>query len=78
MRGNQYKNGKIFYEGEWVNDKMEGYGKIYIDIVGYYIGEFKGGDINGKGTMYDKNGKIIYSGIFYSKKIIKMMNIPFD
>ena len=52
------KNGKIFYEGDFIKGKFEGTGKI-VDKDGYYmICQFKDGICNGKGKIYDKNDNI--------------------
>ena len=56
------KGGKISYEGEWVDDEMEGNGKFIIENVTYYIGQFKKGLFNGKGIFYNKNGNKKYEG----------------
>ena len=34
----------------------------------YYIGQFKDDLINGKGTLYNKNGNIIYEGDWINNK----------
>ena len=52
------------YEGEYVDDKFEGKGKYTYEDGRYYIGEWKKGLRNGKGTMYYKNGSIQYIGEF--------------
>ena len=59
-----YKNGKMKYEGDFVNDKFEGYGKYIWENGDYYIGEFLNGLRNGKGTKYYKDGNIGYEGDF--------------
>ena len=39
-RGKEYyKNGKIKYEGDFINDKYEGYGKYIWENGEYYIGK---------------------------------------
>ena len=58
-----YRNGKIGFEGDYINDKREGNGK-YI----YYIGQFKNGLKHGKGTYYYSNGKIMYEGDWINDK----------
>jgi hypothetical protein len=70
-----YNNGKIKYEGDFINDKYEGYGK-YIDENGeYYIGEWSNGLRHGKGTIYNKNNTIKYEGDFVNGEFIKQNNI---
>ena len=51
-----YKNGKIQYEGEFINGKFEGKGKFIYDDGDYFIGHFKNGLRNGKGIIYYSNG----------------------
>ena len=63
-----YKNGKIRYEGDFINDKFEGNGKYYYENGEYYIGQFKNGKAHGKGILYYKNEKIKYEGDFINGK----------
>ena len=57
-----YSNGNILYEGDYINDKVEGNGK-YIDENGEcYIGQFKNGLRNGKGIFFSSDGNIKYEG----------------
>ena len=44
-----YNNGKIEYEGEFLNDKFEGNGRCIYDGKQYYIGRLKNGLKVGKG-----------------------------
>ena len=47
-----------------MNDKFDGDGKyVYEDGV-YYIGHFKNGLKHGKGKLFNRDGNIIYEGIF--------------
>ena len=64
-----HKNGKIEYEGDFINGKFEGNGKfIYYDGC-YYIGKFKDGLRNGKGTIYYPNGNIEIEGNFLNNRV---------
>ena len=63
-----YKNGKIQYEGNFINGKFEGNGKFIYDDGYYYIGQFKDGLRNGKGTIYYPNGNIELEGNFINNK----------
>ncbi len=55
---------KFTYEGEFVNDKMEGRGiKTWIKNYRKYVGEFKNDEPNGYGTLTFQNGDI-YEGEF--------------
>ena len=60
---------KFNYDGEWANDKYEGYGTLF-NYGEKYIGNFKNGVKYGKGTLYLKNGDII-EGDFFNGKIKK-------
>ena len=57
------------YEGDFVNDKYEGNGKYIWEDGDIYIGQFKNGLRNGKGTYYNiaekyRNPCIDYLGQF--------------
>jgi len=54
----------IKYEGDYINGKGEGYGKYIWENGDYYIGQWKNGLFNGKGTYYNSNKKIKYEGDF--------------
>ena len=58
---NKYNN--IKYEGDWVEDKYEGKGKL-IEVADckYYIGEFKKGKKQGNGIDYYGDEKKYYEG----------------
>ena len=58
------KNGKIIYEGDYVNDQYEGNGKLIEENGDYYIGQFLNDFKHGKGIEYYKNGKIKKKGKF--------------
>ena len=57
------KNGKLMFEGEYLNGEINGKGKEYDDY-GHliYEGEYLNGKRNGKGKEYDKNGKLKFEG----------------
>ena len=62
-----YEN-KNYYIGQWLNDQINGKGKIYTknnNII--YEGDFVNGKFEGKGTFYDKNGGY-YIGDFCDNK----------
>ena len=65
-----YKNGNIKYEGDWINDEIEGNGKYYWEDGEYYIGQFKNGLRNGKGIKYYSNGNIKYEGNWIDDKFV--------
>ena len=62
-----YSNGNIMYDGDWINNKREGNGKYIFENGEYYIGQYKNGLRNGKGTMYYSNGNIKYEGDWINK-----------
>ena len=63
-----YDNGNIMYEGDFINGKKEGNGKLIDENGNYYIGQFKNDLRNGRGKMFLSNGIIIYIGIFINDK----------
>ena len=63
-----YRNGKILYEGDFINGKFDGKGKYIYDDGEYYEGDFKKGLRNGEGTEYYSNEKINYEGYFIKDK----------
>ena len=77
-----YNNGKIKYDGNWVNGLQEGFGTFYFEDSSYITGQWKKGLPNVKITYYSENKNIIFEGnfIMLDKKvmeyiIIKMENI---
>ena len=68
------ENNKFNYDGDWVNDKFDGYGTLF-NYGEKYIGNFKKGKKCGEGTLYKSNGDII-QGEFLDGKI-KKGNIMF-
>lgn len=50
------------YDGEWKNDKYDGFGALY-DHGEKYTGDFKEGKFHGTGNLYKVNGDI-YEGEF--------------
>ena len=61
-------NGKIIYEGNFINGKFEGNGKYIWKNGEYYIGQWKNGLRNGKGKLYNANGKIKYEDNWINDK----------
>ena len=62
-------NGKLIFEGEYLNGLRNGKGKEY----GYYgelifEGEYLNGERNGKGKEYDYNGNLIFEGEYLNDK----------
>jgi len=55
-----FSNGS-YYEGTFLDDKIEGKGKYFWNEKRMYEGEWSGNNINGFGVLYD-SGKI-YIGI---------------
>ena len=67
------ENDKFSYDGQWANNKYDGYGSLFNDGE-KYIGYFKNGMRNGKGTLSKKDGDIFegefLNGEFKKGKII--------
>ena len=59
------------YEGNYFNDKYEGEGKYFWENGKYYIGQFKDGLKNGKGTLHFSNGNIKKMGDWINDKFIE-------
>lgn len=66
------RNGNL-YAGDMKMDKMHGFGMMIVGEKGKishcdgayaYVGEWENGKKNGKGTVYDRNGTVIYCGNF--------------
>jgi len=57
----KFKDGAV-YKGGKKNDKSHGKGSLIFAEGDKYVGDFENGDFNGQGTMYDKDGTVIYSG----------------
>ena len=53
-----------FYEGEMVNDKKEGNGRLVFKNGNYYVGQFRNNKFNGRGIFYYKRNVIKYIGDF--------------
>ena len=65
-----YSNGKIKYEGNFLNDEYEGEGKYYEEDGRVYIGFFKKGFKHGDGCIF-KNGILISEGTFNCGWLVK-------
>ena len=61
IKMNGQYNKKIYdnyiYEGDFVNGKREGYGKLNLKSGKYFIGKFVNDKENGKGILYYENGR---------------------
>ena len=58
-KGNLFTNDNKFnYDGDWKNDKYEGFGALY-DHGEKYTGDFKNGKFHGMGSFYKSNGDIL-------------------
>ena len=56
------------YEGDYINNKREGYGKFIMSNGDIYEGEFQKDSYNGKGKYYWQNGNIYEGGFKNNKK----------
>ena len=52
-------DGKVHFEGNFVEDFKEGNGKLYKKDGSYYVGSWVHDKKHGKGKEYDKNGKLL-------------------
>ncbi|MCZ8514574.1 stalk domain-containing protein [Paenibacillus filicis] len=66
--GQIFKDGRLMYDGGFVQDTYEGIGTWYANSGEKYVGELKNNEQNGQGKQYDANGKLIYEGSFKSGK----------
>lgn len=64
-----FENKFFRYEGEWKNGKKHGIGKLIMKDGTFYEGEFKDGEICGKGYKYDKATNTELTGIFQDGQI---------
>ncbi len=62
------RNGKLVYEGQWVNNVINGKGRFIWEDGKSYEGDFKDGRKHGEGTFYDEDGDILYSGTWENDK----------
>lgn len=63
-----YANGKLIYEGDYVEGKKCGKGVYYFESGERYEGMFLNDQFNGKGRMYYTNGKLEYEGDYVEEK----------
>ena len=68
-KGKKFFNNGIFFEGDFVSGKAEGYGKYIYKNGKYYIGQVLNNMKHGKGKLFDKNGNIEYEGDFINDKV---------
>ena len=62
-----YKNGKVKYQGIFVDDKIEK-GEYYSEDGNYYSGTFKNWMKHGNGIIYNKHNIKLYEGTFANNK----------
>ena len=71
-----YSNGKICYEGNWKNGKMDGKGVCYNEKGELcYSGYFKNGKRDGKGKSFGVDGGLCYDGNWKNGKRDGMVNV---
>ncbi len=51
-------NNGFVYCGEWINNKPDGFGKIYFPNEDYFEGEFYEGQAKGVGRLYYNDGSV--------------------
>lgn len=70
----EYKNGLIYSEQEYKNDKLNGLYKTYKNGILQNVEEYKNGIRNGKSERYNsENGKILSEYIYKNDNIVKSM-----
>ena len=69
-----YKNGSVKYEGDFINDVVEGNGKLISENNYYYIGEIKNNSLNGKGILYYKDDRVGIKANFWMGNMNEMGN----
>lgn len=66
--GKSYRNGELEYDGQWENNKYNGYGiSFFYDDNGerkYYKGEFLNGYMHGYGSIYNMSNEIEQTGYY--------------
>ena len=68
-RREYFNNGKLAFEGEYLNGKKNGNIKeYYYDGKLAFEGEYLNGEINGKGKNYFKNGLLSFEGEYLNGK----------
>ena len=62
-------DGKLMYEGEYLNGEKNGQGKEY-DNSGKLVfeGQYLNGEKNGQGKEYDNSGKLVFEGQYLNGK----------
>ena len=70
-----YENGKLKYEGNFINDLYEGDGKYFYENDDVYIGQFKNGKANGDGCII-REGIILSEGVYENGLFIRSKEYP--
>ena len=71
-----FRNGFFQYEGEWLEGKMHGRGKLMFGDGGFFEGEFRYNEITGSGLRRWPNGSE-YSGEFVMGELHGQVNCKF-
>jgi hypothetical protein len=58
------EDGDKIYDGEWKNNKYNGYGQYFLRGQCRYEGNWENGKRNGDGIAYDQNGAEEYNGLW--------------
>jgi hypothetical protein len=71
-----YEDGKIKYEGNFVDDEYDDEkGKFYDESGNKYEGKFTNGKKNGEFSIYDKEGELIHKNKYEDDKLIEKTDI---
>lgn len=73
MEGNRNNKNDRKYNGNYVNDKKEGYGEFYWPDGRIYKGYWKDGKQDGKG-IYKGSNKVQREGEWLDGKLVKWLN----
>jgi len=65
-----YDNGKLKYEGYYLEDEYDGNGEFHYENGEIYIGQFKNGKKNGDGFIF-KNNEVIKKGKFENDMFVR-------
>ena len=75
-RKDYYEDGKIKYEGNFVDDEYDDEkGKFYDESGNKYEGKFTKGKKNGDFSIYDKEGELIHKNKYEDDKLIEKTDI---
>ena len=66
----RYPSGNL-YEGDFVDDRKQGYGIFYFANGSRYEGQWHMGEKHGQGTMYNADGSVNFKGEYRKGKPVR-------